>query len=277
MKVTFFARLLIQAFIPALLCCTAFEAAAAQQQDTIPSYRFRLLGVYDERSGDPVADVKVSDMLSGTFSLTSSTGTVSLMFLPEGGSLVSIKKVGYEPQTLPVPISPSDTLPITLLMRPLTTGQITQLPAIRTIGTAPYISGALRAFQEREKEGFGYFIDDTTLRKNEGHQLADVIRPRAPGADFFYGPHGAQYVGAMRCGGGASTVYLDGVPLSGDPGPMIMVQGKTRITTTPPDLSQIPVEMLGGVEWYPSTNFAPIEFGGTTQGCGVLLLWTRER
>jgi len=114
-------------------------------------------------------------------------------------------------------------------------------------------------------------------RKNEGHQLADVMRPRAPGADFFYGPHGAQYVGAMRCGGGASTVYLDGVPLSGDPGPMIMVQGKTRITTTPPDLSQIPVEMLGGVEWYPSTDFAPIEFGGTTKGCGVLLLWTRER
>ena len=121
--------------IPTLLCCTAIDAAAAQQatqqpeQQAIPSYRFRLLGVYDERSGDPIADVKVSDMLSGTFSLTSSTGTVSLMFLPEGGSLVSIKKVGYEPQTLPVPISPSDTLPITLLMRPLPTGPLQPLPA----------------------------------------------------------------------------------------------------------------------------------------------------
>jgi len=90
----------------------SYESADAKDL----TYRNRLLGVYDESTGEPVAGVEVADSTSGTFALTTSTGTVSLLFLPEGMSTLRIRKAGYAEIRLPVVISPRDTLPITLVL-----------------------------------------------------------------------------------------------------------------------------------------------------------------
>jgi hypothetical protein len=79
-------------------------------------YRNRLLGVYDAETGDPVAGVEVADSTSGTFARTTATGTVSLLFLPDGLSTLLIRKPGYSLMRMPIVISPRDTLPITLLL-----------------------------------------------------------------------------------------------------------------------------------------------------------------
>ena len=287
MKAAFVPRLLVPILIPVLLCGAALNTAAAQQtpppqqqREAVPSYRARVLGVYDEISGVPIEGAEVSDMVSGTSSLTTSTGTVSLVFLPDGGSIIKVRKVGYELMMLPVGISPSDTTPLTLVMQPLATGNATRLPGVTATAAAPYISPALNRFHEREKTGAaGYFINDTTLRKNEGRQLADVMRSRMLNAVFSGGPNGATYLtGSGRCPPGSyPQVFLDGVPLVGDPGPPPPPGSMRRPKLGPPNLSQFQVSDLGGVEWYPSSDTAPIDYGGTSQGCGVLLLWTRER
>src|SRR5579872_2206085 len=87
---------------------TRSDSSAATQRGVVPAYRYRVLGVFDEETGAPIADVQVTDVLNGTSALTTITGTVSLMFLPDGGSLVRLRKVGYAVQTFMVTISPAN-------------------------------------------------------------------------------------------------------------------------------------------------------------------------
>ena len=74
---------------------------------------------------------------------------------------------------------------------------------------------------------------------------------------------------STRCGaGGPPQVYLDGIPLLGN-----IVNGREGAF----NLNSIDVSELGGVEYYPTTESMPIEFSHTSNGCGALMLWTRER
>src|SRR5690348_13573558 len=104
--------IMVVAGVASALCsAVAMLPAQTPAQDTAAkprdlAYRYRVLGVFDAASGDPVEGVEVIDVLNGNKALTTKTGTVSLMFLPDGGSLVRLRKVGYEMQTMTVAISP---------------------------------------------------------------------------------------------------------------------------------------------------------------------------
>ena len=88
----------------------------ASVTDAPSRYRFRLLGVYDAESGAPLEGVAVMDVHTGARMNTSDTGTAHLAFLPDGGGTVRLSRPGYQPIELPVKISPTDTIPITLIM-----------------------------------------------------------------------------------------------------------------------------------------------------------------
>jgi hypothetical protein len=83
---------------------------------SLPAYRFRLLGVFDRDTGEPIDSAYVIDMTTGTKARTTATGTVSLVFLPEGTSPVRITKPGYDDLSLAVEISAEAINPLTLLM-----------------------------------------------------------------------------------------------------------------------------------------------------------------
>jgi hypothetical protein len=194
----------------------------------LPPYRGRLLGVYDATTGDPIAGVAVTDMLTGLAALTTRTGTVSLAFVRDGGSLVSIKKVGYGPQTMTVPINAQDTVPITVVLE-----RVAELPTVvvKTDPSVHYLSPALRGFEERRKNAAsGYFIDEQTLRKEDGRPLGNVLVAHVPGAQVQQARGNANFLlKSPRCvNGGQPDVYLDGVPLAHTPDPRWT--GTTQIT-----------------------------------------------
>ncbi|MGH7617273.1 MAG: hypothetical protein ACREPM_08610 [Gemmatimonadaceae bacterium] len=268
----------------------------AQKTDTaglvaVPGYRLRLLGVYDEATGDPLGGVRVSDFLTGKGAITGNGGAVRLAFMPDGGGIVRLQKVGYETQMLPVVISTADTVPLTIVMR-----RLTELPAVVTKDSIRlHRSAALRAFEERRKGATtGYFITEDQLRKSDGRPLANVLAAYAPGVAIDR-KRGNQnlLVRSPQCidgtHAGPPDVYLDGVPLVGVPLPG-MTTGQRRSTglngpstssgaadLPPIDLSQFDVSDFAAVEWYPSSTLLPIEFNHTSARCGALLLWTRER
>lgn len=247
-----------------VLCATTAARIGAQNppaRDTshLPAYRARLLGLFDQATGQPIAGADVFDVSTGWSAQTTATGTVSLIFLPDGGGLVRIRKVGYAPLFTKVSISPRDTAPITLLLE-----RVTELPAVVTRDSLhPFVSGNLNGFQERARlKMAGYFITDTLLRNSENRTTANLLRSQFPGigAHLREGPFSAASFDGC--------VFLDGVPVN-SPGP--------AARGIPPfNLNSAQISDLQGIEYYPRAGTAPAELTG---GCGgpLLMLWTRER
>ncbi len=95
---------------------TASSATSALDVGDLPRYRFRLLGVFDGETGNPLPDVDVIDSTTGNRAKTSPTGTVSLYFVPEGAATLRLRRDGYRDTTVALAISPADTMPLTLVM-----------------------------------------------------------------------------------------------------------------------------------------------------------------
>jgi hypothetical protein len=88
----------------------------AGQQPSRPAFRSRLLGLYDESNGEPLAGAVVVNTTNGDRVQTTSTGTVSLAFLPAGKTMIKISKPGYRDFSFEISISPADTIPLTLVL-----------------------------------------------------------------------------------------------------------------------------------------------------------------
>lgn len=282
--------------VPTLLCTLAIvmggvlpaSAVRAQTPPTPPpapppaaparpslAYRYRLLGVYDAQSGDPVDGVEVSDFLAGNKALTTTTGTVSLMFLPEGTTLVRLRKVGYELMTIPVTISPADTTPLTMVMT-----RATQLPTVVvTDSAAKPVSARLTSFEAHRREGMGQFITEDELRRNDSRTMAMMLSGKLTGLHAVAGKSGASYLVSSRkpCSGPALrqcrspdcyvVTYVDG----------IRTYDNATGSSTVIDFSRLNVYDYQAVEFYPGGAALPAGITPTNSDCGTLLLWTRDR
>jgi hypothetical protein len=239
----------------AMLVSIGVQALGAQD---LPSYRKRVLGVYDAQTGEPIEGAEVVDALAKVTALTTATGTVSLVFLPEGGTLVRIKKVGYAPQSMMVSIAPADTLPLTVLL----TKSAQELPPVVTRDSAvKYLAPVLREFEERRRNPAikGQFVTETELRRNDNSTVANIAR-RFSGAKVQPTKFGVELVTTRMMGGCPATVYINGLMQSG------------RV-----DLDKLLVNDFAGIEFYSSPSQTPAQYNRNNGGCGVLLLWYRER
>jgi len=269
-----FAALAVLAVAGALFAAPAALTAQQARRDGVPAYRYRLIGVYGETSGSPLDSVRVTDVLNGTSILTSPTGTATLVFLPDGGGLVRLQKIGYDVKTLMITIDAADTTPVTVML-----SRVTTLPTVVVRDSAtPYLSPALRGFERRKQLGLGHYIDEAELRKHDNWTMSNLLTSRVAGLmPVSARGRGAQYVASSRtmCGGLALArcqtancypdVYMDGVRYT-EGGP----------NSNAIDFSKWSPTQFAAVEFYNSLE-VPAELGGPTAKCGVVMLWTRER
>jgi carboxypeptidase family protein len=103
--------------VPAHDSAGAAPPPARDSAATLPMYRYRLVGVFDESTGAPIAGARVTDAKTGDFVTTTATGTVSLIFLPEGSSRLKITRLGYEELDVTVDVGPNATNGLTLVMK----------------------------------------------------------------------------------------------------------------------------------------------------------------
>jgi hypothetical protein len=242
----------------AVPCAFVFFLAGASARAQDAAYRHRLLGVYDSQTAEPIEGAEVSDALNKNSALTTKTGTVSLVFLPEGGTLIRVRKLGYKPATLMVAISPADTVPLTVLLEVAPQ----ELPAVVTkADSSRYRSTRLREFEQRMKAGLGSYIGEEQIRKLEYRGSVTNIVRMLPAIDVICPTKG------MRTGQCWATSMRSGCP------PLLFLDGM-RMSDN--DLEKHLAVQLAGIEFHPTATVPP-QYNQTGSSCGVLLLWTREK
>lgn len=215
---------------------------------------------------------------------TDSTGTFRFTLLPVGTQIAQVRKLGYTMR--------QDTITLTVGFESVRTYALeAKTPVLDTVRASArkqeqrqYISPLLQAFVKREQaHAGGYFISDSTFRKNENATLANLVVSHMPGVSW-------SYMGAKRvlvstrksCRGLAllhpcSTkqdcfvaIYVDGV--------LYYNAKMAENGVLPPDMEkQFNVGTLAGAEYYPGGASMPIDMHPDDDGCGSLWLWTRER
>jgi hypothetical protein len=243
-------------FLASLVALTAQVGSA---QARIPG---RLIGVFDDRTGQPLAEVIVEDMVTGWSAQTTATGTLSLFYVDTGGTLIRIKKVGYVPQTMPVRNSPSDTTPITVILKPAAQVLPTATTTARTHrGPADTVRKLDRMgfYERRLSQGAPERAFVTTKELAKVRLVSDVVR----------------FSGRPFC---ATNVYIDGMKVEL---PNLNLRGNARGPRTTKLLKDgidalLEPEMIVGIEMYKVAD-TPAQYNATQSGppCGATLIWTR--
>ena len=246
--------LFIGRLIASISIASIFATTVAAQGAAVPTPpRPRLLGVYDAATGNPIQDVEVTDMFTDIMVRTPASGLVALNFLPEGRSMVSIRKLGFSAETLFVTISPRDTAPITVILN-----QVTALAAVTiTDSAAQHTSANLRGFEERRRTGNGHFVTEAQLRKDDGMKLSRELG-RIPGLTVSV--RGVVQSVRGRC---TPDLFIDGVRTNG--------RGRGM-----PALGDMEVDDYAAIEYY-GVGQVPAQYNQTGAACGAILLWTREK
>ena len=236
--------------------------------------------VLRDGSNAPVAGAVVTIPTQSLSATTSSDGTFELPGLAPGHHEILIRHVGDAPLRDSVTVT-SNAEPHTFRL-----GRVVALDTVRAnAAERHYVSPALRGFEERRRVGIGTFVTDSTLRANDDHRLADVLRVHAPAMRVLnvrgdaYATSGRDTrTGQFALRGGVNrkgnapaacyaTVYLDGV--------MLFDLALSPADEQPPNLSDIQVSRLGAIEYYGGGGAVPAQFRSSE--CGTLLLWSREK
>lgn len=236
--------------------------------------------VREDSSGRVLAGVKVQ--LEGSKHATFSDARGRYFVIAEPGLQIAVfQLLGYKPSRLRVTLAPGDTAlaDVRLLrMRPqdLEEVRVTARPTPRNLR---------EAFYERQRLGFGKFLDSAQLRRMDGRNIQEVLRGMglklakwaectdAPGLLCPWKYSAAHPVKAMPGtteGPCFATIMLDGIILHRG--------GSDPSRNPPPDFSrEFPVTSFDAIEYYRSTSQVPQEMGVVNAvDCGVVVLWTRR-
>lgn len=146
------------------------------------------------------------------------------------------------------------------------------LPEMRAQATARPRSAQLQEFYDRAHRGTGYYITREQIEQRRPHQLTDLFRS-IPAFALVATPLGDRPTtasDAARPGGAGSRgepcqvrYFVDGTPFEAAHGGLIGL-----------DLRPSDVE---GIEVYRSELGVPAKYRRAAGGCGVVLIWKRER
>jgi hypothetical protein len=244
----------------------AVGAQARTQPAAARPFIGRILGVFDSSTGDPIDGVEVLDLVSKMSALTTSTGTVALSFVDSAGSMLRLRKPGYEPQVLTISNHEGE-VPLTVILR----RAMPVLPAVVT--TAVRNRGPADTVRRLDLNGF-YDRRDRSGASPIAFVLGERIRDISTFDDF------EAVTGRPIC---VANMYVDGARVLNAPSAAGLTRagsGRVARNLRKNALDQIvdPTHVLA-IENY-RVGEVPVEYNSTKDAdaghaCGATLIWTK--
>lgn len=234
-----FARRVVIAFL-----ASAIPLLSLRAQDSTAT----ITGRVTDSSDVAVAGAEVFVHRGAARSISDSLGRFRLTRVAPGERTIVVRRPGYRSATLTLLLAPGSTRDIGV--------RLATLPApLDTIVTeARATSENLRrnGFYQRRKFGFGDFVDRDAISRMRPFDLTSLLR-RLPFVDVVERLGRRQVL--LQNGRCRPLLYVDGMRV--------------------PDLVDIPVELVDGVEVYRRAVEVPVEFTRAGSACGAVIIWTR--
>jgi hypothetical protein len=227
----------------ALLIAQAATPLVAQEPETA-TLRIR---VTDAADGQVIAGAIVGFPALEHFGLTNTAGDALLTGIRPGDHVLQVTMFGYGDATALLHLEPGAvaTGSVELTFAPIEIAGITVEG--RSLWSA-YLDR--RGFYQRDRMGWGRHVDRTEIERLGIFVPSDLVQrtlgmQQAALGSFLYSGAGCQ-----------PKVYVDGVIWSGS-------------------VDDVPINWIEGIELYPRSTGAPVEYAGFGGGpkCGLILIW----
>ena len=220
-----------------------------------------VVGVISGPDAKPLARADVRVLPSDAAVRTNVSGAYRLSGLAAGRHLLEVRALGYQSMRRIVMLKPgmADTVNAWLTQATRTLATVTT-----TARRDPYRTG----FYDRMKRNVGgHFLTPERINTSGSRRVTDLLAS-VPGVKI-------RKVGQVSVveltGRGARTLSTGGCPA------LYYLDGVRYEPTLTHGLDgEIGLDLIEAIEVYNGAT-APVQFSGTTAGCGVVLLWTREK
>ena len=228
--------------------------------------------------GLPGATVIIPDF--NRMATSDATGEFKITGLPAGRHAVLIRHIGFNSLIDTVNFVDGQDADREYVLDP--TPPTLDSVRINATKEAPRLSAKMSQFEEHRTLGFGHFVTEAELRKNDMRKLNDVLTARmpslrtyrpdpkgAPTVEYLSSGHGQCAGFAMTCSPNQPcpvTLYVNGV-----------LYYAASMKMDVPDIARFPTAEIEAVEYYVGAAQVPEQYNASQSGCGVLVLWMRER
>jgi len=253
----------------ALLATALGAQRVPEPRNTVPTAA-RSAGVIDGTVTDttlkPVGFAEVKILRTDISIETNALGRFRFVDVPAGQYLLIVRRIGFRPISSIIQVGTRDTLRLSFLMEPAAQS------LDKVVITEERRSLKMLEFEERRRQGVGFFITQEQIERRNLPVAADYLR-LAPSISLAPSPNPSgisDLVAISKREGG--SVFGDGANACAM---QIVVDGVPMPPRFPLELLPTPRE-IAGFEVYAGAATVPPQFSGLDRRCGMILVWTRD-
>lgn len=217
----------------------------------------RIEGTVRDSGGARITGAEVRLVGSSAATVSDDKGAFEFAGIPAGAATISVRRIGFAPQSVELSVKNGATTPVTITVREVAL----ELPSVVVRAKKDHrYTGYLATFYQHRDRGFGHFLTADDVMRTHPVELSDILRT-VPGIRVYAGYDGVMHV-RLRGNNCWPVVVLDGMPA---------VAAEFNVDDIAPgDVAGI--EVYGGAASVPVEYVVP--FGPTA--CGTIAIWTHH-